>query len=212
MNLATVLRIQIRKLQLSDYELAMKSGVTKSGLSKILNGKTKNPSYDTLVALAGALDLNVHVLMDALPTKKQVPMLQKTEVSASIQQVPVVQLGDANRNSSPDFLRKKAYSFLATPVQGDTVFAVRLDRDQYPFMADQLALINPELEPNDGDFVLMRTAGVDAKLGRYTFFERQEAIVGLESGRDHWVEPLHDNREELLIGVVVQVVWVLVEG
>ena len=54
-------------------ELAQKSGVPVGTLNKILNGQTKNPSLDTVFALAHALGCSVDDFDDEDATKKGNP-------------------------------------------------------------------------------------------------------------------------------------------
>ena len=59
-------------LDLSQTDVCRKSGLSKATLSQIENQWTKNPHYDTLRKLAGALETNVdHLLGIDVPVSEQ---------------------------------------------------------------------------------------------------------------------------------------------
>jgi transcriptional regulator with XRE-family HTH domain len=64
-----------RERKLKAEELAHKSGVPLGTLNKILNGQTKNPSLETVFALAHALDCSVDDFDDGESTKSGNPFV-----------------------------------------------------------------------------------------------------------------------------------------
>lgn len=48
--------IKVSKLHLTPYEIAKNTGLSDTGLRKLLEGKTKNPSFDTLNKISTFID------------------------------------------------------------------------------------------------------------------------------------------------------------
>ncbi|SHH57663.1 helix-turn-helix domain-containing protein [Clostridium intestinale] len=53
-----------KKKGMTSKQLSEKSGVPIGTLNKILNGQTKNPAYETIFAIANALDCSVDVFRE----------------------------------------------------------------------------------------------------------------------------------------------------
>lgn len=59
-----ILNERRKELKISYAELSKRSGVPLGTVNKILSGATKNPNFDTLIALCGALDISIDSLLD----------------------------------------------------------------------------------------------------------------------------------------------------
>ncbi len=62
--------------------LSLKAGLNATAVRDILEGRAKSPRYHTIMALAAALDVPPHSLMDALPQPvNDAPALQATKIT-----------------------------------------------------------------------------------------------------------------------------------
>lgn len=59
-----MLNARRKELKISYADLSKKSGVPLGTVNKILSGATKNPNFDTLIALCDALGISIDSLLD----------------------------------------------------------------------------------------------------------------------------------------------------
>lgn len=91
-GLATALRSVRAVKGLTQTELAVRSGVDRSYISALENGRRKAPSWDILVALARALDMSVSEFLqwtEEPPQSPDVPHDQELELLfAEVRRLP----------------------------------------------------------------------------------------------------------------------------
>lgn len=196
---------------MSDYQLSVASGIPKSTISKLMNSKTKFPGYETLNAIAKVLEIDVKLLLEKIPSRHGHESLKPEEPAGIYRTIPVFSFENANYFDPNQFekMQKKAIGFSDTKIKGKAVFAVKTEADQWPFLEGQHLIIQPEAEPKNGDYVLTRTASKIAKIGRYWSIHHRAIIKCLDTQKETWALSVQDNLEEVLIGVVKQVIWEL---
>jgi transcriptional regulator with XRE-family HTH domain len=209
MELTTFLRVKLREKRLSDYELAKQCGITKSGMSKILNGKTKNPSLASIQAIADVLGISTQTILDHLPSSKKystasASALKHTETNM----VPVISMVLANEiiPLSKEQKQKKALDFIPTSLDTDSTFGVRVDQDQAPFSANQILIIEPE-PPENGQYVLLQTPDLESKIGRFCQVGSLCFVISLDAHRQHWIVPLENAQDSRVIGIIQETYW-----
>lgn len=210
MDLASYLRIQMKAKGLNGIELSEKSGLKNATISKIINSKTLYPEYETLEALASALELNVQSFLDLVPSRFQERPLSKSPVEPTIaRQIPIFSLETANRLDKSNFshLQKEALALGYTEVKGIGVFCVLMPYDLFPFLTGYRLTINPNLSPIEGSYVLIRTSAKEATIGRFES-DGKPYVRSLDSQKEYWKEYL-DDHESLVMGSVCELVWKL---
>lgn len=76
-----IINIIKKEKGMTSKQLSEKSKVPIGTLNKILNGQTKNPAYETIFALAKALDCSVDMFCDKKDTQISMPLLSKEETT-----------------------------------------------------------------------------------------------------------------------------------
>lgn len=76
-----IINIIKKEKGMTSKQLSEKSKVPIGTLNKILNGQTKNPAYETIFALAKALDCSVDMFCDKKDTQISMPILSKEETT-----------------------------------------------------------------------------------------------------------------------------------
>lgn len=76
-----IINIIKKEKGMTSKQLSEKSKVPIGTLNKILNGQTKNPAYETIFALAKALDCSVDMFCDKKDTHTDIPTLSKEETT-----------------------------------------------------------------------------------------------------------------------------------
>ena len=211
MDLASYIRIQMKSKNLNGIELSQKSGVDNSTISKILNSRTLYPEYESLNALAHALDVNVQSLLDLMPKKFQDRLSQKSDTTiAHFQTIPIFRLDIANQidKTNLNVLKKEAIQLSYTRIEGSYLFGIIMEDDVYPFLKHYMLTVDPSMPIQEGQYVLVRTASPRATLGRVEFFQHALYVRSLDSQKNtHWKELVQDTEEALIIGVIREVLW-----
>jgi len=76
------LKARMESKSLSPAALEKKAGLKRGVISNILRGSSKNPSSDTLVAIANTLDCSLDDLVNRTPTLKKQPSIFSLEGDA----------------------------------------------------------------------------------------------------------------------------------
>lgn len=76
-----IINIIKKEKGMTSKQLSEKSKVPIGTLNKILNGQTKNPAYETIFALAKALDCSVDMFCDKKDTQIDIPTLTQEETT-----------------------------------------------------------------------------------------------------------------------------------
>lgn len=76
-----IINIIKKEKGMTSKQLSEKSKVPIGTLNKILNGQTKNPAYETIFALAKALDCSVDMFCDKKDTQISMSTLSKEETT-----------------------------------------------------------------------------------------------------------------------------------
>lgn len=76
-----IINIIKKEKGMTSKQLSEKSKVPIGTLNKILNGQTKNPAYETIFALAKALDCSVDMFCDKKDSQISTPILSQDETT-----------------------------------------------------------------------------------------------------------------------------------
>ncbi len=207
LDLASYIRIQMKAQNLNGIELSQKSGLDTSTISKIISGKTKYPSYESLEALSSGLELHISTLIDLIPKKFQArPVIQYQESLPRTESntIPVFSMTQANQLHKENLqeFQKEALNLAQCRIDRENLFVVRIDHTLFPFQKGCELTIDPHREASDMDFVLVRTAQEHATIGRLEKSANSLFIRSLDSDTQHWREPLSEDPSVLVIGVI----------
>ena len=166
------------ELGLTQTELAEKAGTTQQAIVQLESGKTKRPRY--LPELAKALKCDADWLMNG---GAFMPMVEVN--SRRVPLISYVQAGAlAEKNPIEAFDGSLEYILTDLDVSQHT-FALRIEGDSMEpdFKAGDVIIVDPEVEPTPGEFVVAKNGGTQATFKKY---------------RPTWVDPLGCQHFELV--------------
>ncbi|QGY29051.1 LexA family protein [Pantoea cypripedii] len=157
-------RVKSRRLELglTQTELAELAGTTQQGIVSIESGRTKRPRY--ILELAKALQTDVAWLQDgsAFQTLEQVS-------TRKIPLISYVQAG-ALSHQSPIEAFDGSFEYVMTDMDwSEYTFALRIEGDSMEpdFKAGDIVVIDPEIEPAPGEFVVASNGDHEATFKKY---------------------------------------------
>ena len=187
------LRERREELDLTQGELAALSGVRQETISNIETGRNKGSRY--IAQLARALKLDAHFLATGKPyvlaiadrtasgnvspgpdLRGTVPLISWVQAGAWRTTVDNLELSEGER--LPVTVQVKRHTY-ALRVRGDSMVAPHGDS----FPEGSIIVVEPELEPQTGDYVVVQQAG---KSGEETTFKRL-----VRDGDRYFLEPLN---------------------
>src|ERR1700678_557751 len=74
-NLSDGLRILMEKHGISANKLAEETGIGQSQISRMLSGKSKSPTIDTIMSLAHYFDVGIEAVLGIKDTRHSVPVI-----------------------------------------------------------------------------------------------------------------------------------------
>ena len=205
-KLHEVLDKLMQEVGINEAELARKTEIPQPTLHRILSGATKSPRGNSLAPLANFFSVTINQLLgvDELPADR----VAGTHNSRIYGWTPVPHISWENAASWSSFqheLRSQTWhNWISTDLAvTDAAFAITVIGDSMlPIFTEGTALIiEPTLEPNNRDYVILKT-----KTGTQALF-RQLLI----DGNDRYLKPINGEfrtveygKETEIIGVVVQ--------
>lgn len=162
MSLAARFKARRLELGMTQVEVAAAAGVSQQSIESIESGRTRKPR--NLLDLAKALKCSPDWLLNG---KNIMPLAE-----VSTRRIPVLsyvqagQLTEAKDNT--DFSGEMEYVLADADVPG-TCFALRIDGDsmQPEFKEGDIVIIDPDLCPAPGEFVVAKNNGHEATFKKY---------------------------------------------
>ncbi|HBL0732895.1 TPA: helix-turn-helix domain-containing protein [Kluyvera ascorbata] len=162
MSLAARFKARRLELGMTQVEVAAAAGVSQQSIESIESGRTRKPR--NLLDLAKALKCSPDWLLNG---KNIMPLAE-----VSTRRIPVLsyvqagQLTEAKDNT--DFSGEMEY-VLADADVPETCFALRIDGDsmQPEFKEGDIVIIDPDLCPAPGEFVVAKNNGHEATFKKY---------------------------------------------
>lgn len=203
MKLNTILKMLLKEHQLSESELARRTNVGQPVIHRMASGETDNPKVATLIPIARYFSLTINQLMgvDPLP-KDRMPGTYNPQIHAW-SKVPLLtweQLAEwpSITKKSPQDIR------ISTDAEvSEKAYAIAVkDSTMLPrFPEGTLLIIDPELQPEDKDFVIAVLKG-----------QKQPTFKQiLIDGDDVYLKPMNPDfntvlldKEPKFLGVMVQ--------
>lgn len=162
MSLAARFKARRMELNLTQVEVAAAAGVSQQAVESIESGRTKRPR--NLLDLAKALNCSPDWLLNG---KNVMPL---TEIST--RRIPIlsyVQAGALTEASEITTIEGNYDYVLADAEITDNAFALRIEGDSMmpEFQPGDIVIIDPELTPAPGEFVVAKNNGYEATFKKY---------------------------------------------
>ncbi|WP_353614804.1 S24 family peptidase [Mangrovibacter phragmitis] len=202
MSLAERVKQKRIELGLTQEQAAEKAGIRQQSWASIEDGKTKKPR--NIVGISKALSCDPTWLMNGgtfMPVgdvnTRKVPLISYVQAGALAEKAPINAF-DGN------------FEYIMTDVEmSDYTFALRIEGDSMEpdFKAGDIIIVDPELEPMPGEFVVAKNGNNEATFKKYrpTFTDM--------SGHQHFeLVPLNDDYPTInsnehplkIIGVMIE--------
>lgn len=162
MSLAARFKARRLELGMTQVEVASSAGVSQQSIESIESGRTRKPR--NLLDLAKALQCNPDWLLNG---KNIMPLAE-----ISTRRIPVlsyVQAGELTEARDVTDLTGELEYVLADSDVPETCFALRIDGDsmQPEFKEGDIVIIDPDLCPMPGEFVVAKNGGHEATFKKY---------------------------------------------
>lgn len=155
-NLASTLKSLLDRKNLSESELARRTGIGQPVIHRMASGETDNPKIETLRPIARFFDISLEQLLGDAPINLDQPPVFKVEQEHF--NLPLITLDLATlwpKNKDPDI----TYPFVLTNLKlSESAYAIRLKGStMYPMFPDgTLLIIEPNHQPKHKDFVIVK--------------------------------------------------------
>mgnify|MGYP001195784469 CR=1 FL=1 len=162
MNLSDRVKSRRLELGLTQAELAERAGTTQQGIVSIESGRTKRPRQ--LLELAKALQTDPSWLMDG-GTFQTIEEVNTRKIPL----ISYVQAG-ALTNKNPIEAFDGSFEYVMTDMDwSQYTFALRIEGDSMEpdFKAGDVIVIDPEIEPAPGEFVVATNGDHEATFKKY---------------------------------------------
>ena len=174
-TLGKTIRERMEQLGLNYNRLAERAGISSVYVSGICRGK-RWPSDEVALALAKALDLNPRALVEQARYEKAPagvkPLFSRKGPGADYDNVRTQALGHAHRIPVAGWVQAGKFAstdgvevagggaedFIYSDIKGHNLFAVRVENDSMEpiFHAGDILIVNPNLKPASGDYVIAK--------------------------------------------------------
>lgn len=183
--------------KLTPASLARKLGIPANKITRILNGDVTDPKASTLLQIANCFDITIDQLLGLEPIVKKG---EYGELSAS-QILPVFNISNIDNKTPPiDW-----YRWVENTTEGN-YFSVSIDNDLYEptFPKGAILIINPDLEPDDRSFILVK------KKNNQNYCNIKKYVV---DGEQYYLYPInpklpietYDKNKHDIIGLILEV-------
>jgi SOS-response transcriptional repressor LexA len=150
-KLSITLRTLLHELNLSESELARKTGVCQPVIHRMASGETDNPKIETLRPIAKFFSISLDQLVGDAPLPRDQPIFR---VESEIYSLPLISLKEALCWPQTE---QPINTFVQTDAKTSSLaYGVRLkDSTMYPMFPDgTLLIIEPTQESKHRDFIV----------------------------------------------------------
>lgn len=153
------LRVLMKKVGLNEAELSRKTQIPQATMHKILAGKTEDPRASTLKTLSDFFGISIDELLSGNPTSPQtktpaitaqsIPVISWKECVHAIKLISTLTPNNWEKWAVSEFLSANAYALSSKPSMAPR------------FPKDTLLFIDPDITPEDGDYVVALYTGTE---------------------------------------------------
>ncbi|WMT12543.1 LexA family protein [Serratia fonticola] len=176
MSLATRAKQRRTELKMTQTEVADKAGVTQQSIEAIESGKTRKPR--NLLPIAKALQCDPDWLLNGGSAV--------SIADIGTRRIPIISFVHAGAltEASPISECDGTFEYLLTDVDwSENSFALRIEGDSMEpeFKAGDVIVVDPEISPTPGEFVVAKNGGHEA-----TFKKYKPLAYDIQTGREHF--------------------------
>ncbi len=214
-------KLMAERGEMSQYALSKQSGVPQPTIQRLLKGETKHPSSETLIKLAKALSVDLSLMVQEQPGQQQSATRDEPSTGPLIlggpRALPIISYVQAGRwreivdafprGSADDYVKPRnehgPHSF-ALYVEGDSMTP--------EFTAGDIIIIDPDIAPNPGNYVIARNHEQEATFKKYRPRGRGadgQEVFELVPLNDDYATLRSDNDGAVIIGTVVEHIRIL---
>lgn len=160
-SLTDILSMLMKECDIDDADLSRQTGVPASTISRMRIHSNANPTASTLRPIAKFFDISISQLLgdETLPLSRIPGTHNPTPFTAS--RVPIIEWNQIYKwkNEGMDAFKGKLNKWISTERKvGRNVFALVVPTDSLglAFRKGSLLISDPNVEPNDGDLVLIK--------------------------------------------------------
>lgn len=196
--LALTLQELMHKARLTEAELSRRTSLPQATLHKIITGKTPDPRISTLKILADFFQISVEALMagnsnfqdnNAVPLPKSIPIISWSDCLKGMVYFNTLSPNHWRQWIVADSATDNSFALISKPSM-----AAR-------FSKEAILIVDPDLEPIDGDLVIIHYQGTpEATIREVLIDGPTRLLLPITPGASS--EPL-DNHKKIL-GVVIQ--------
>jgi SOS-response transcriptional repressor LexA len=181
-KLHEVLTQLMQEVTVNEAELARKTDIPQPTLHRILSGATKSPRGSSLAPLANFFSVTINQLMgvDELPEDR----VKGTHNSRIYGWTPVPLINWKQASIWEKFqseLRSQTWSDWASTdlTVSDSAFAIRVNGDAMAptFIEGTILIIDPEVEANNRDYVIVASAGRESATFRQMLLDGDDQYL-----------------------------------
>lgn len=199
-KLAVTLKSLLQQLELSESELARRTGVCQPVIHRMASGETDNPKIETLRPIAKFFSISIDELIGDAPLSFSQPVFH---VEEELYNLPLLSLALAI-----EWPNNKTQFEQATTVQtdlkvSDQAYAIRLkDSTMYPMFPDgTLLIIEPMQQAVHLDFVVARLKGCQTGIFKQLLLDGKNRYLK-SSNNDY--RPILLGKQDKILGVMLQ--------
>jgi transcriptional regulator with XRE-family HTH domain len=194
MSLSETLKSLLQMHQLTESELARKTGISQPIIHGIVSGKNQNPKIATLAPLTEFFCLNMSQLLG------EIPLGEKHSLTADLATVPIYPWNFLSENVAP------TRNTIADVKISSNAFALEImDKSMEPrFGKGTIIIVEPNQKPRSEDFVLAKIQKNPMPIFRQYFINEEErelliSINPFEKMNMHFLE-----KKDSILGVIIQ--------
>ncbi|MCD6056157.1 MAG: peptidase S24-like domain protein [Gammaproteobacteria bacterium] len=206
MKISENLRKLMDDIKITEAKLARQTGIPQPTLHRILSGATRSPRGESLSKLANFLSVTISQLIgdDPLPSNR-LPGTHNPQVR-SWKSIPLMTLDEVMAwPQLRDKLAEQNWAhWTTTDVQtSEATFAIHVNTDSLNprFPNSTVLVVEPNLAPEDRDFVVIQTKGMRSATVKQLLLD----------GQDRYLKPLNPEfqtvmmgEEHVILGIILQ--------
>ena len=199
-KLSSTLKQLLTEANISEAELARRTGIAQPMVNRLATGKNKNPKLETLKPIAKYFSVTFSQLLG----EEDLPHSDKRADQFNNQsfQVPVINWDTINSVDYNNLDKATNSHMIATTAKvSSKAFAVLINNSEFEprFPANTVLTIETETKANTNDFVLVKNANAKLTLGQIKIDNDKAVVTSLNSTDKTEVDAEQSN----VVGVLI---------
>lgn len=201
-KLSSNLKKLLFNANISENELARRTGVSQQIINRILSGENKNPKIATLNPLASYFMVSISQLIGD-EISNQDTMLNTNHLGWD--KIPLIDWELLTKFSTSELIMRSQEKVLVDVQLSTNIFAIKMfDNTMEPkFSKGTLLIFNPSKKPANGDFALLGLQNNEVAV-RQVFMKNNKPYRKClnPNSKDYKITPL--NEEAVYLGLLIQ--------